>query len=193
MRRRGAYARGIAALLVSAAALAGSGLVAGCSDSAGGKSSSGSYAGANGAAAGPAAGGALAPGAGQKQAGTTATSATVAATADLIIMAGLQLAVPNPTQAAALAEQDVLAAGGYVAAEAEGVGPQILPAANRTADGAEGGVSGVSPMTLPPVDAAPNSEQALLYCACRRSRSPKCSANCRAPAGSATAPSPRPT
>ena len=153
--------RGIARV---AAALAGSGLVAGCSDRSGTSSirelrRPGRRRGGSGR------GCAVAPGAGQESAGTTGAtgkSAAVAAPADLIIMAGLQLAVPDPTQAAARAEQDVLADGGYVAAEAEGVGPQTLPAANSTADGAESSVTGVSPMTLPPAAAAPNSAQALL-------------------------------
>lgn len=135
-------------------ALAGAGLVAGCSDSASTNTSSGSAAGPNAAANGFAGSGAKPTAA--------ATSAATAQTGELIIMAGLRLAVQNPEQAAATAEQTVQAAGGYVAAVAEGAGPQTLPSANTAADNAESSSTGVSPMTLPAVDGAPGSDQALL-------------------------------
>lgn len=136
-------------------ALAGAGLVAGCSDSASStNTSSGGAAAPNGAANGFA-------GSGAKPT-TAATSAATAQSGDLIIMAGLQLAVQNPEQAAATAEQAVQAAGGYVAAAAEGVGPQTLPSANTAAVNAESSSTGVSPMTLPAVDGVPGSDQALL-------------------------------
>jgi hypothetical protein len=86
----------------------------------------------------------------------------MAQSGDLIVMAALQLAAKSPDQAAAQAEQTVISAGGYVAAEAEGVGPQTLPSANASADDTESADTGVSPMTLPAVNGAPNSEQALL-------------------------------
>ncbi|HEX4787225.1 MAG TPA: DUF4349 domain-containing protein [Actinospica sp.] len=86
----------------------------------------------------------------------------MADTRNLIIMAALQLSVKDPAQAAARAEQTVLAAGGYVAAEAEGVGSQILPSATTTADDSIAGTTGVAPMTLPTPESAPNTQQALL-------------------------------
>lgn len=139
-------------------AMAGAGLVAGCSDSsASTNNSSGSAAAPNGAANGFAGSGAK-----PTTAATSSTSAATAQTGDLIVMAGLQLAVQNPEQAAATAEQTVQAAGGYVAAVAEGAGPQNLPSANTTADNAESSSTGVSPMTLPAVDGVPGSDQALL-------------------------------
>jgi hypothetical protein len=77
-------------------------------------------------------------------------------------MAGLQLSVKDPDQTAALAEQAVLAVGGYVAGEAEGVGSQILPRATTAADDTVDSSTGVSQTTLPSPDAAPNTQQALL-------------------------------
>jgi len=147
-------ARGVAAIALAVLALAGAGLVAGCSDSASSNSTSGSAAAPNAAANGYA-------GSGAKPT-SAASGAATTQTGDLIIMAGLQLAVRNPEQAAATAEQTVQAAGGYVAAVAEGAGAQTLPSANTAADNAESSSTGVSPMTLPAVDGAPGSDQALL-------------------------------
>ena len=94
---------------------------------------------------------------------TTKSSTTnVANTSNLIIMAGLQLGVKDPEQAAGQAEQVVIAAGGYVAGAAEGIGPQGLPSANSSASSAESTATGVSPVTLPSPTAAPNSDQAVL-------------------------------
>ena len=136
------------------------GVVAGCSSNQG--SASSSSAGSNNAASLPHdSGGTASGGSGSAQSGGTSATG-VQNTADLIVMAGLQLAVGNPEQAASQAEQTVLNAGGYIAAESEGVGPQALPSATTTADGSESTVTGVSPMTLPPADAAADSNQALL-------------------------------
>jgi hypothetical protein len=128
--------------------------IAGCS---GGPSSSGSVAG--NAKAAP--NGAYAP---NTTTNTTTKSSTtnVANTSNLIIMAGLQLAVKDPQQAAGQAEEVVVAAGGYVAGAAEGIGAQALPSANSTANSAESTATGVSPVTLPSPTAKSNSEQALL-------------------------------
>lgn len=176
MRRRlgtrGAAGRRVAALALATMAVAGVGLVAGCSshsDSSGARS--------NGAAAGAQApdGGAYAQSGGSANSGSgssssgsgssstsTGTKANVADPRNLIIMAGLQLLVKDPDQAAKSAQQAVLAAGGYVAAEAEGVGPQVLPSANTAEDTGVSSVTGVSPMTLPTPDAAAKTEQVLL-------------------------------
>ncbi|WP_034272154.1 DUF4349 domain-containing protein [Actinospica robiniae] len=108
----------------------------------------------NPAAAGSSAGG--------SSAGESTTKADVADPQSLIIMAGLQLAVQNPDKAADAAEQTAIAAGGYVAGESEGVGSQVLPSADITADAAAGSATGVSPLTLPAPNAAPGKEQALL-------------------------------
>lgn len=162
MRKRfGTARRTVGTLMLVSTAVAGVGLVAGCGTN---TNSAGST--ANGAAArvpdaavpdsGSGAGGSGAGG------GTSPKSATVAATQSLIIMAGLQLSVHDPAQAAAKAEQTVLASGGYVAAEAVGVGPQNPPAANAGADSSLADATGISPMTLPVPDAAAGSAQALL-------------------------------
>jgi hypothetical protein len=173
MRRwHGKGRRALAALLLATTVAAGAGLVAGCGND---RSSEGTST-ARGAAAAPdghgdAQGGAQVGGQSGAQGGAGANgssgkgSTTTGAVADprnLIIMAGLQLAVKNPDEAAARAEQAVLTAGGYVAAEAEGAGPQTMPSANTGADNATAGVTGVSPMTLPAADAASGSDQVLL-------------------------------
>ena len=140
------------------------GAAAGCSDNQGSASSStaGSNAGANNAASEPRGSGSDSSG-GSSSTPSGSTSATgVEDTRNLIVMAGLLLAVGNPEQAAAQAEQTVVNAGGYVAAEAEGLGPQMLPSANTAQDGTESTATGVSPMTLPDPDAADGSNQALL-------------------------------
>ncbi len=143
-------------LALASVAVLGVGLVSGCSSP-----SSASSASANaGAAFGAAAPEAKGSSGGSSAAGGAA--ANVADTRSLIVMAGLQLAVRDPEQSASAAEQSVLGAGGYVAAEAEGVGAQSLPSANTTADTAVSSDTGVSPMTLPAPNAAPGSEQALL-------------------------------
>jgi hypothetical protein len=153
IRRRVRRTMGMIILL--ALGVAGAGILAGC----GGNSSSASSSTSAGRQA-PAAQG----NAGVAQSGSTATSSKtdVGNTADLIVMAGLQLAVKDPEQAAGRAEQDVVAAGGYVAGEAEGVGTQVLPSVVTTADSSESTDTGVSPVTLPAPDAAANSDEALL-------------------------------
>lgn len=158
MRRRlSTTRRALVALVVASAAVAGTGLLAGCS-------SSGSSAGRSSAAAGSAAqpnagafGGDNAGGASSSGAKTNVTDPQ-----SLIIMSGLQLAVKDPDKAANAAEQTALSAGGYVAGEAEGVGTQVLPSANVAANTAVSSVTGVSPLTLPSPDAASGTEQALL-------------------------------
>ena len=134
------------------------GAVAGCSSSQG--SASSAAAGSGNAASVPRSSG-VSGGSSSAQSGGT-SAASVQDTSDLIIMAGLQLAVGNPEQAASQAEQTVIDAGGYVAAESEGVGPQMLPSANTAADSSESTFTGVSPMTLPSANAASDSNQALL-------------------------------
>jgi hypothetical protein len=131
--------------------------IAGCSDN---SSSSRSGSSAGHAAAAP--NGAYGPNTTATTPTTKGSTTNVANTSNLIIMAGLQLAVKNPEQAAGQAEQLVVAAGGYVAGAAEGVGAQVLPSANSTADSAESTATGASPVTLPAPTAAPNSAQALL-------------------------------
>jgi hypothetical protein len=132
--------------------------IAGCSG--GGSSGATSVTGGNAAAA---------PGAGNNttnntnNTNTTKSSTTnVANTSNLIIMAGLQLAVKDPEQSAAHAQEVVEAVGGYVAGAAEGVGAQVLPSADSTSDSSESTATGVSPVTLPTPSAAPNADQALL-------------------------------
>ena len=161
MRRwHGTAGRTLAAVLLAGTVAAGAGLVAGCSTS---SASGGSTSAGGPAAAAPGGrGGAAQGGSSGASGGDAASGADVADTHDLIIMAGLQLAVNDPDQAAARAEQTVLTAGGYVAAEAEGAGQQTLPSANTTADGSVGDATGVSPMTLPAADAASGSDQVLL-------------------------------
>lgn len=170
-KRQGAIARAVAVAALSATILAGAGFVAGCSGRTGSSSSSGAE--RNGPAAAPQQGdqyGAAGSGsnvAGSNGSGSAAaasggSSGTVADTSDLIIMAALQLGVADPAQAAAQAEQLVQGAGGYVAAETEGVGVQALPSANSSADTAESADTGVSPLALPPATAKPGSAQALL-------------------------------
>lgn len=163
--RIGTAGRVGAAVLLAATVAAGAGLVAGCG---GGTSASSS---AGGAAARPNAGGyGAGSGAGSTNgtsdgaaAGSSATSgAHVADTQNLIIMAALQAAVNNPDQAARSAEQAVVAAGGYVAGEAEGIGPQTLPGTDTSADASDASYTGISPLTLPAPDAAPKTEQAIL-------------------------------
>lgn len=138
------------------------GVVAGCSSNQG--SASSSAAGPNNAASVPRGSDGVSGNGGgstSAQSGSTST-AGVQDTSNLIIMAGLQLAVGNPEQAASQAERTVTNAGGYIAAESEGVGPQTLPSANTTADSSESTATGVSPMTLPAANAADGSNQALL-------------------------------
>jgi Domain of unknown function (DUF4349) len=163
MRSQGRARRVVGATILAALGVAGVGLVAGCS---GGGSSSASSSGENGpAAAAPraaAGSGNTSAGSGSGSASTATSTTNVAETGDLIITAALQLAAKSPNQAAVQAEQTVISAGGYVAAEAEGVGPQSLPSANASADDTESADTGVSPMTLPAVNGAPKSEQALL-------------------------------
>ncbi|HET9172861.1 MAG TPA: DUF4349 domain-containing protein [Actinospica sp.] len=86
----------------------------------------------------------------------------MADTANLIITAGLQLAVKDPEQAAGQAEQVVEAAGGYVAGVAEGAGSQVLPSADTSANTSESADTGVSPVMLPTPSADPHADQALL-------------------------------
>jgi hypothetical protein len=148
----------VVALLATAVVVAGLGLAAGCSDHA---SSSSGTSNAGGVAAAPGAKGGAGGGA-SAGSGGSGSAVDVADTRDLIIMAGLQLSVKDPDQAAAGAEQAVLTVGGYVAGEAEGVGSQTLPSATTTADDSVDTSTGVSQMTLPSPDAAPNTQQALL-------------------------------
>lgn len=157
MRRQfGTTRRVLVALVLASAAVAGASLVSGCSSS--------------GTSGGAAAGSAQVPRAGgyagNESAGGSssggAAKTNVADAQSLIVVAGLQLAVKDPDQAASSAEQTALAAGGYVAGETEGMGTQVLPSANITADAAVSGVTGVSPLTLPSPDAAAHTEQALL-------------------------------
>lgn len=171
--RQGTLARAAAVAALSATVLAGAGLVAGCSGSraSGGSSNNGaasaqqgsgqggSYSGSGSGANAPAAGSA---GSGSSGAASGSSTGTVADTEDLIILAGLQVAVGDPSAAAAQAEQLTQAAGGYVAAEAEGPGQQSLPSANSAADSAESADTGVSPLTLPPAQTGPGLTQALL-------------------------------
>ena len=136
------------------------GVVAGCSSSQ--SSTTSAPAGPGNAASVPRDSGSGALGGSSSAQSGSASTANVEDAENLIIMAGLQLAVGNPEQAASQAEQTVTAAGGYIAAESEGVGPQMLPSANTTADSSEGTLTGVSPMTLPAANAADGSNQALL-------------------------------
>ena len=163
MRSQGRARRVVGATILVALGVAGVGLVAGCS---GGESSSASSSAENGPAAeAPRAAdgsGNTSAGSGSGSASTSTSATSVAETGDLIVTAALQLAAKTPEQAAVQAEQTVISAGGYVAAEAEGVGPQTLPSANASADDSEAADTGVSPMTLPAVNGAPKSEQALL-------------------------------
>ena len=162
VRKQGRARRVIGATILVAMAVAGAGLVAGCGSSAG--SSSAASSGRNGPAlAAPR--GDSGSGSGGTSGGSGSTSGTtsnVADTGNLIIMAALQVGTTSPVQAVAQAEQAAASAGGYVAAEAEGVGPQALPSANVSADDAESADTGVSPMTLPAVGGGSGLEQALL-------------------------------
>ena len=161
MRRRfGTARRAVAAMVLATAAVTGVGLLAGCSTHSA-SSSSGSAAGAHAPAAGAYGAQSGAAGTNGDSTGTGAKT-NVADPRNLIITAGLQLSVKDPGAAAQSAQQAVLAAGGYVAAEAEGIGDQVLPSANTSADAQVSSVTGVSPMTLPTPDAAPKSEQVLL-------------------------------
>lgn len=154
--------RVVGATVLLALGVAGVGLVAGCSGGGAASASSAQNGPAVAAPRGDSGSGNTSAGSGSGSTSTTTSATNVADTGDLIIMAALQLATKNPDQAAAQAEQAVTSAGGYVAAEAEGVGPQNLPSANASADESESADTGVSPMTLPTVGGAPNSEQALL-------------------------------
>lgn len=167
-RTRGRVARTVGMIVLATAGVAGIGLVAGCS---GGNSSGSSSVPAAGAAAGTAGGsgsyglsnnGSGGSGGSSGSSASNGKNANVANTSNLIVLAGLQLGVKDPGQAAAHAEQVVSAAGGYVAGEAEGVGAQVLPAENTSADTAQTSETGVSPLTLPAPSAAANSVEALL-------------------------------
>lgn len=166
VRKQGRARRVIGATILVAMGVAGVGLVAGCSSSAG--SSSAASSGRNGPAVAAPRGdsgsgsGSTSGGSGSGSGSTSTTTSNVADTGNLIIMAALQVGTTSPAQAVARAEQAVASAGGYVAAEAEGVGPQTLPSANVSADDSESADTGVSPMTLPTVGAGSGLEQALL-------------------------------
>lgn len=160
-RTRRRFARTTGMIILATLGIVGTGAIAGCSGS--NTSSAGSSSVAQNGAAAPAAGSANGSGSGSGSSTTTKTTTTnVADTGNLIIMAGLQLAVRDPEQAAGKAEQVAEAAGGYVAGAAEGVGSQTLPSADTTADSTESTATGVSPVTLPAPSAAPNADQALL-------------------------------
>ena len=164
MRNQARLRRVVGATVLVALSVAGVGFIAGCS---GGGSSAASSSDNGRELSAPHADSNAGNSGGNASAGSGSTSGTTsttnaADTGDLIITAALQLATKTPAQAAARAEQTVTSAGGYVAAEAEGVGPQSLPSANTSADDSESADTGVSPMTLPTVSGAPDSEQALL-------------------------------
>lgn len=160
-RMRGRAARAVGIITLATLGVAGTGLIAGCSGP-NGSSAGASSAGRAAAGSLPDSGSAGSGAAGGSGSSGSTTSTDVADTVDRIITAGLQLGTRNPEQAAAHAEQVTTSAGGYVAAEEEGPGPQALPVANKMADSAEAGDTGVSPMTLPTPVTAPNSDQALL-------------------------------
>jgi Domain of unknown function (DUF4349) len=162
MRSHGRARRVVGATVLAALGVSGAGLVAGCSAGGGSSASSAGNGPAIAAPRAAAGSGNTSAGSGSGSSSTATSTTNVAETGDLIVMAALQLAAKSPDQAAAQAEQAVISAGGYVAAEAEGVGPQTLPSANASADDTESAGTGVSPMTLPVVSGAPNSEQALL-------------------------------
>jgi hypothetical protein len=156
--------RTLGALVLACAALAGAALVTGCSTGPGSGSSASNADGAQAPRGAEVGAGGTSSGTGTSG-GTdeAAGSKTKAAdTRSLIVMAALQLSVRDPAQSAGRAEQTALAAGGYVAAESVGVGPQGLPAPDAVANAAVGSATGVSPLTLPEPDAATGSEQALL-------------------------------
>ena len=77
---------------------------------------------------------------------------------DLIITAGIQVKTGDAASAAAQAEQIAAAAGGYVAAESVGSGPQPVPQPQSSASGG----SLPSPVTLPDVNDDGNTIQAVL-------------------------------
>jgi hypothetical protein len=162
VRSQGRARRVVGATVLAALGVAGVGLLAGCSGGAGGSASSAGNGRAVAAPRAAAGSGNTSTGSGSGSASTATQTTNVAETGDLIVTGALQLAAKSPDQAAALAEQTGVSAGGYVAAEAEGIGPQTLPSANASADDTESADTGVSPMTLPAVNGAPESEQALL-------------------------------
>ena len=164
VRKQERARRAIGATILVAMGVAGVGLVAGCSSSGG--SSSAASSGRNGSAVtaprGEGGTGSGSTSGGSGSGSTSGTTSNVADAGNLIIMAALQVGTTSPAQAVAQAEQAVASAGGYIAAEAEGVGPQTLPSANVSADDSESADTGVSPMTLPAVGAGSGLEQALL-------------------------------
>lgn len=158
IRRR--VARAVGMIVLATLGVAGAGVIAGCSDSS--NSSSSSAGTANGSAALGAAQGKAPSGSGATGSNGSGSKTNVADTSNLIIIAGLQLAVSDPEQSADHARQVAEAAGGYVAGASEGVGAQNLPAANTGADSSESTATGISPVTLPTPSAAANSNQAVL-------------------------------
>jgi Domain of unknown function (DUF4349) len=162
MRSQGRARRVVGATVLVALGMAGVGLVAGCSGSGSSSASSAENGPAVAAPRAAAGSGNTSGGSGSGSAPTATSTTNVAETGDLIVTAALQLAAKSPDQEAAQAEQTVISAGGYVAAEAEGVGPQTLPSANASAADTENADTGVTPMTIPTVNGAPNTDQALL-------------------------------
>jgi Domain of unknown function (DUF4349) len=165
MRKR--VARTVGMIVLATLGVSGAALVAGCSGS-GSNSGSSSTGGRAGAAQLPNGSGSYGANNSNGSSGSNGSStssgktANVADTSNLIILAGLQLGVKDPEQAAGAAEQLVISVGGYVAAAAEGVGEQVLPSANTSADTTESSETGVSPLALPVPSAAANADQALL-------------------------------
>jgi hypothetical protein len=90
--------------------------------------------------------------------GTSQRTDIPPSTKDLIITAGIQVKTADAARAAAQAVQITAAAGGYVAAESVGSGPQTVPQPQSTAP--DGSVP--APATLPNVNDASDTTQALL-------------------------------
>jgi hypothetical protein len=139
-------------------------LAAACS---GGGSASSSAAGAESvpraAAGGTAAGGSAdhAPGSTAADGSSALQGANAAPTTkDLIITAGTQVKTADAARAAAQAEQIAAAAGGYVSSESVGSGPQSPPQPQPQSSGSDGSAPG--PATLPDVNDAANTTQAVL-------------------------------
>jgi len=85
-------------------------------------------------------------------------ASTAPAAKDLIVTAGIQVKTADAARAAAQAEQIATAAGGYVASESVGSGPQSLPQPQSSTSG--GSLPG--PAALPGVNDDANTTQAVL-------------------------------
>jgi hypothetical protein len=95
-------------------------------------------------------------------AGTSNGAALKLPTRDLIITAGLQVKTSDAAAAAAKAQVIVQGAGGYVANESIGSGSQVVAPTPVQSSGAADGSSAPSPVTLPDINDASNSTQAVL-------------------------------